>query len=43
MQDNNQFSIIGDNPFCKSIVLRRPEEFKPGERPQVSLDRKSVV
>jgi hypothetical protein len=37
MQDNNQFSIIGDNPFCKSIVLRRPEEFKPGERPQVSL------
>ena len=37
MQDNNQFSIIGDNPFCKSIVLRRPEEFQAGERPQVSL------
>ena len=37
MQDNNQFSIIGDNPFCKSIVLRRPEEFRAGERPQVSL------
>ena len=36
MQDN-QFSAISDNPFCKSIVLRRPEEFKPGERPQVSL------
>ena len=26
-----------DNPFCKSVVLRRPEEFKPGERQQVSL------
>ena len=36
MQDN-QFSAISDNPFCKSIVLRRPEGFKPGERPQVSL------
>ena len=37
MQDNNQITIIGDNPFCKSIVLRRPEEFQAGERPQVSL------
>ena len=38
MQDKNQFpASIGDNPFCKSIVLRRPEEFQAGERPQVSL------
>jgi glycosyltransferase involved in cell wall biosynthesis len=29
--------MIDDNPFCKKLVLRRPEEFKLGERPQVSL------
>ena len=38
MQDENQFAMDADNnPFCKNVVLRRPEEFKPGERPQVSL------
>ena len=38
MQDENQFATTSDsNPFCKDVVLRRPEEFKPGERPQVSL------
>ena len=45
-QDENQFDYFpltsaiaapDDNPFCKNVVLRRPEEFKPGERPQVSL------
>ena len=30
-------SSSGDNPFCKDVVLRRPEMFLPGERQQVSL------
>jgi glycosyltransferase involved in cell wall biosynthesis len=37
MSDDNQYPMIDDNPFCKSVVLRRPEDFRPGERPQVSL------
>ena len=38
MQDEGQFAATTDgNPFCKDVVLRRPEDFKPGERPQVSL------
>ena len=38
MQDENQFATTTDsNPFCKDVVLRRPEDFKPGERQQISL------
>jgi glycosyltransferase involved in cell wall biosynthesis len=38
MNDENQFAMAPDNnPFCKNVVLRRPEDFKPGEKPHVSL------
>ena len=38
MQDENSFATTTDgNPFCKDVVLRRPEDFKPGERQQISL------
>jgi hypothetical protein len=38
MQDERGYPLMGSgNPFHRDIVLRRPEDFGMGERPQVSL------